>query len=187
LGVVSVFAVLLLLQSSHEMVFIVGLSGALAGLVGVKVTLALGCFITAAGLAFLGLEHGTQAEVLVGGAVMGAGIGFAFAAMPNLIVEAVPPEQTGEATGFNALVRAVGSSLGTQVTAAVLAGSAAAGSAVATDDGFTKGFLVGAGVAVVAGVAACLIPRSERHVSRTILADTGAAAPLGEPAYAEER
>ena len=28
--------------------------------------------------------------------------------MPNLIVEAVPLGQTGEATGFNALVRSVG-------------------------------------------------------------------------------
>ena len=36
--------------------------------------------------------------------VMSGGIGLAFAAMPNLIIEAVPPEQTGEATGFNALV-----------------------------------------------------------------------------------
>ena len=40
--------------------------------------------------------------------------------MPNLIIEAVPPHQTGEATGFNALVRSVGSSLGSQVSAAIL-------------------------------------------------------------------
>ena len=59
---------------------------------------------------------------------MSIGIGLAFAAMPNLIVEAVPPEQTGQATGFNTLVRSVGASLGSQVTAAVLAGSVVAGS-----------------------------------------------------------
>ena len=39
---------------------------------------------------------------------MSAGIGLAFAAMANLIVEAVPPQQTGEATGINTLMRSVG-------------------------------------------------------------------------------
>ena len=48
--------------------------------------------------------------------VMSIGIGLAFAAMPNLIVEAVPPEETGQATGVNTLVRSVGASLGSQVT-----------------------------------------------------------------------
>ena len=43
---------------------------------------------------------------------MSIGIGLAFAAMPNLIVDAVPPEETGEATGVNALVRSVGSVAG---------------------------------------------------------------------------
>ena len=61
--------------------------------------------------------------------VMSIGIGLAFAAMPNLIIDAVPPEETGQATGVNALVRSVGASLGSQVTAAVLAGSVVAGRA----------------------------------------------------------
>ena len=68
------------------------------------------------------LDHSTTAAILrLERCVLSVGIGLAFAAMPNLIVEAVPPEQTGEATGFNALVRSVGSSLGSQVTSSVLA------------------------------------------------------------------
>ena len=70
--------------------------------------------------------------------VMSAGIGLAFAAMPNLIVEAVPPAQTGEATGLNALARSVGASLGSQVTAAILAGSVVAGSALADRRGLHR-------------------------------------------------
>ena len=61
--------------------------------------------------------------------VMSTGIGLAFAAMPNLIVEAVSPEETGQATGVNTLVRSVGASLGAQVSAAVLAGSVVASGA----------------------------------------------------------
>ena len=104
------------------------LSGILGGRLGNKVPLALGGFLTALGLALLAAAHGTQAEVVAFSVVMSAGIGLAFAAMPNLIIEAVPPEQTGEATGFNALVRSVGSSLGSQVSATILAGSAVAAS-----------------------------------------------------------
>ena len=101
--------------------------------------------------------------------------------MPNLIVGAVPPTQTGEAIGFNALVRSVGASLGTQVSAAVLAGSAAAGSALPTDGGYTTAFLIGAGVALLAGLVALFIPPAgaEREPARL--------PPLGEPAYASRR
>ena len=86
--------------------------------------------------------------------VISVGIGLAFAAMPNLIVEAVPPQQTGEATGFNALVRSVGASLGSQVSAAILAGSVVAATVLPTDGGFTAAFLVCAGVAPLAALVA---------------------------------
>ena len=85
---------------------------------------------------------------MFGSLVMSIGIGFAFAAMPNLIVESVPPERTGEATGFNQLVRSVGSSLGSQISAAILAGSVVSGAP--TDAGYTAAFLVSAGVALAA-------------------------------------
>ena len=55
--------------------------------------------------------------------VLSIGIGLAFAAMPNLIFDAVPQSETGEATGFNTLVRSVGASLGSQIAAAILTGS----------------------------------------------------------------
>jgi sugar phosphate permease len=93
-------------------------------------------------------------------------IGLAFAAMANLIVEAVPPGQTGEATGINALTRSVGASIGSQVSAAILAGSAAASSPLATDGGFTAAFLVSAAVAAVAAGLAVLIPRGEHQAVR---------------------
>ena len=95
---------------------------------------------------------------MIGSLVMSIGIGFAFAAMPNLIVESVPPERTGEATGFNQLVRSVGSSLGSQISAAILAGSVVAGAP--TDAGYTAAFVVSAGVALAAGIVSALIPRA---------------------------
>jgi hypothetical protein len=84
-------------------------------------------------------------------------------------VEAVPPVQTGEATGFNALTRSVGASVGSQVTAAILAGTVIAGSPYATDGGFTAAFLISAGVAAIAAGIAVVIPRGE-HQSSTVRA-----------------
>ncbi len=175
---------LLLVPGTLMMLAFGPLSGILGGRVGNKVPLALGGALTAVGLTLLALAHGSQGEVIAFAVVMSGGIGLAFAAMPNLIIEAVPPHQTGEATGFNALVRSVGSSLGSQVSATILAGSAVAG--VATDAGFTHAFAVSAGVAACAGIVALAIPRTREHPHAPTLDEIGAASPLGEPAYSQE-
>jgi hypothetical protein len=91
---------------------------------------------------------------------MSTGIGLAFAAMPNLILEAVPPEETGQATGVNTLVRSVGASLGSQISAAILTGSVIAGTALPSDAGYTTAFLVSAGIATVAALVSLAIPRA---------------------------
>ena len=132
------------------------LSGVLGTRFGSRVPLALGAIITSTGLFLMALVHGTQLEIIVWNLVMSTGIGLAFAAMPNLILEAVSPEETGQATGVNTLVRSVGASLGAQISAAVLAGSVVAG--LPTDSGYTDAFLVSAGVALAAAITAFLIP-----------------------------
>ena len=99
--------------------------------------------------------------------VMSIGIGLAFAAMANLIVEAVPPSQTGEATGVNTLIRSVGSSIGSQVTAAILAGAVVAGSGL-PPRAATAAYLVCAAVAVAAALLAVADPA--RRAPRRALA-----------------
>ena len=59
---------------------------------------------------------------LRGLAALGLGIGLAFAAMANLVVEAVRQDQTGVATGINTIARSIGGAVGAQVAAALLAG-----------------------------------------------------------------
>ena len=58
---------------------------------------------------------------------MGVGIGLAFAAMANLIVEAVDRTKTSVATAMNTIMRTIGGSLGGQITASVVAGHVIAG------------------------------------------------------------
>jgi MFS family permease len=156
-GVGATRAGLLLLPGSLAMLFLGPLSGIIGTRFGNRVSLAIGGLGTAVGLGLLAWLHHSQAEVAIFATLMSGGIALAFAAMPNLILEAVSAQQTGEATGFNALVRSVGSSLGSQVSATILASSAVAG--VAVDAGFRDAFLVSAGVALGSAVIAACIPR----------------------------
>ena len=183
-GLDATGAGLLMLPGSLAMLFFGPLSGALGGRFGSKLPLTIGGLLSGLGLGLMSILHGSEGSVLVFNLVLSAGIGFAFAAMPNLIVEAVSSARTGEATGFNALLRSVGSSLGSQVTAAVLAGSAVAGSAVPTDGGFTKAFAIGGVVAVIAGLVAMFIPRRVplEEDGDVPMVEVGAPSPLGEPA-----
>jgi EmrB/QacA subfamily drug resistance transporter len=185
-GLSATSAGLLMLPAALTMLVVGPFSGILGARMGNKVPLALGGFTTATGLVLLGLLHGSQVEILIFNLITNVGIGLAFAAMPNLIVDAVPREQTGEATGFNAVVRSVGASLGSQVSAAILAGSVVGATGLPSGDGYTTAFLVSGGVAFIAALAAMFIPRTS-HGHLSVAGEVGAAAPLAEPAYATER
>jgi EmrB/QacA subfamily drug resistance transporter len=186
LGLSATGAGLLMLPGALTMLVVGPFSGILGARLGNKVPLAVGSAITALGLALMGFDHGSALAVIVWNVVTSIGIGLAFAAMPNLIVDAVPLEQTGEATGFNSVVRAIGSSLGSQVTAAVLTGTAVAATRLPTDGGYTGAFLLSAGVALLAAFAALAIPRTS-HGHLSVAGEVGAAGPLPDPAYATER
>jgi EmrB/QacA subfamily drug resistance transporter len=177
-GLGATGAGLLMLPGAVMMLFTGPISGALGTRFGSKLPLSIGAATVSVGLLGLGLDHGSEFAVIAWSFVMSTGVGLAFAAMANLIVEAVPRDQTGEATGINTLTRSVGSSLGSQVSAAILAGSAVAGSSLPTEDGFTAAFLVSAGVAAVAAGIAVVIPRGEHQALR-------ARAPRSEAALAE--
>jgi EmrB/QacA subfamily drug resistance transporter len=184
-GSTATQAGLLMLPGALSMLAAGPISGILGARTGNKVPLSLGAAVTAFGLAGVALAHGSHVAVIVWNLIASIGIGLAYAAMPNLIVEAVPREQTGEATGFNALVRSVGSSLGSQITSAVLVASAAAGSTLPAESGFRAAFLIAAGMALVAGLIALLIPRG-MYAHLSAAEEAGAAAPLGEPALAAD-
>src|SRR4051795_8200541 len=172
-GVDATRAGLLLLPGSLGMLAFGPLSGVIGSRFGNKVPLTIGSAVTALGLALLAASHDSQLAVLGFTFVMSSGIGLAFAAMPNLILEAVPARQTGEATGFNALVRSVGSSLGAQVCATIRAAAAVAG--VASDSGFTDAFAVSAVVAACSAAVAVFIPRTTGHRHAPVLGEIGAA------------
>jgi hypothetical protein len=94
--------------------------------------------------------------MLVSSALLGVGIGLAFAALGNLIVQAVPAQQTGVASGMNTVLRTLGGALGGQIAATFVAGDMVRGLPALT--GFTRTFALSAAVLGCRGIAGLLVP-----------------------------
>lgn len=159
---------LFLLPTVVMMVIFGPVAGILVRKVGPKLPLFLGGISVTAAFVLPALAHGELWQVVVSGLLTGAGIGLAFAAMSNAIIESVPAEQTGEASSVNTIARTIGSSIGTAVIAALIS-SHSTPQGLPTDDAFTIGFWVCAAVAVLAIVAAIAAP-SMRHRREQALA-----------------
>jgi EmrB/QacA subfamily drug resistance transporter len=147
---------LFLAPSTLGMLLLGPVAGRLSEGVGSRVPLILGGLTTTLSFVILALAHDQHWEIYVASAVLGAGIGLAFASLANLIVEAVPRNQTGVATGMNTVMRTLGGSVGGQIGASVLAGTVVAG--VPTEGGFTGAFVLAAGACALATLAALAIP-----------------------------
>src|SRR5206468_10814712 len=112
---------LYLLPSSVTLLFAGPVAGLIGRRTGSKWPLSAGLLLVSAAAASLAIWHDESWQILVAMAVLGIGVGFAYAAMAVLITEAVRPTETGVATGMNTAMRTVGGVVGGQVGAALLA------------------------------------------------------------------
>src|SRR4051794_24236532 len=153
---------LILLPSTAVMLFAGPFAGWLGSRFGSRLPLLIGTLTAAAAFALIGLAHEERWELYIGTALMGAGIGFAFAAMANLIVEAVEPTETGVATGMNTIMRTVGGSLGAQISATIVSAHVIAGTHIAKEGGYTAAFFLSSAVMLLAFGATLLVPTRAR-------------------------
>ncbi len=142
-------------------------SGRLSTTVGSKVPLLIGAFVSCVAFVILASAHGSDWEIYAAMLVLGLGIGFAFASMANLIVEAVPGHQTGVATGMNTIVRTIGGAVGSQVTAGIVAATLA-GNGLPTETGFTIAFAASAAALAVGFAVAFAVPTRAAEADRRI-------------------
>jgi EmrB/QacA subfamily drug resistance transporter len=137
-----------------------GVLGSMAGRVERRFTsrraLVAGAVISAAACGWLAAYSRHPFGMLISSALLGVGIGLAFAALGNLIVQAVPPEQTGVATGMNTVLRTLGGALGGQLAATFISAHMVDG--LPTLTGFTRTFAMSALVLAGCAVAGLLIP-----------------------------
>lgn len=148
----------LLILPSAVMTFITGLVTARIALrIGAKTIVVVGCVVAAVGMFALAFFHDTKLEILVANGLTGLGVGLAFACLANLIVAAVPPEQTGVATGMNANIRTIGGSIGTAVMASIVTAHFLP-DGFPLEVGYARGFAVLGGALLLAAVAGLAIP-----------------------------
>jgi EmrB/QacA subfamily drug resistance transporter len=142
-------------------------AGRVARRYGSKAALIVGTAVTSLCFAWLAVAHSHPYDLLIGSTLLGIGIGLAFSALGNLIVQAVPPTQTGVASGMNTVMRTLGGALGGQLTATLIADNTSHG--LPTVTGFTDSFVLATAFLVVGVVAAALVPgRQARAASHEL-------------------
>jgi EmrB/QacA subfamily drug resistance transporter len=141
------------------------LAGSLAGRLerrfGSRRLLTAGTMFSAGAFVLLAITH-NPIDVILASTLLGIGIGLAFAAMANIIVGAVPPDQTGVATGVNTISRSLGGALGSQVVASILAGSVIASSGLPAESAFIISFVLSSALLGVAAAVSLAIPARRR-------------------------
>lgn len=113
--------------------------------------LSAGAAISALASLSVALFHDSAWQLALAAAALGIGTGLTTSATPNLIVQSVPSEQTGIATGINANIRTIGGALGTTIFTAVIGASVVAG--MPSEAGFVAAFIVGTALTAIGAVA----------------------------------
>jgi len=133
-------------------------AGAISARFGSRAALLAGILFATASFAMLAVAHAHPYELLIAASLLGIGIGLAFAALGNLIVQAVPAEQTGVASGMNTVMRTLGGALGGQLSATFIASNMA--NDLPTVTGFTETFLMATGFLVLCFITGLLVPKA---------------------------
>jgi EmrB/QacA subfamily drug resistance transporter len=139
-------------------------AGAISARFGSRAALLGGILFSTASFLLLALAHSQPWQFLVAASLLGVGIGLAFAALGNLIVQAVPSHQTGVASGVNTVMRTLGGALGGQLSATFIAEHMSNG--LPTVTGFTETFAMATGFLVLCFFTGLLVPKALGAASR---------------------
>jgi MFS family permease len=138
--------------------FVLGTSaGPLARRFGSKRLLLVGCLLSGVGYAAMAVWHGSVGVIASVAILMGTGSGLVFAAMANVIVSSVRPDQTGVASGMNANIRTIGGSLGSAIVSSLVTAHAGP-DGLPLERGYVVGFLLMSGAVLLAALAAAFVP-----------------------------
>jgi MFS family permease len=164
LGQSLVVTGLVLVPSGLVMMATAPLSARISRTRGPKVTLMAGAVVVAAGYGLGVVLMSSVWQLVLVSALIGAGIGLAYGAMPALIMSAVPVSETAAANSLNTLMRSIGTSVSSAVAGVILAQlTISLGPVqVPAQDGFRLIMAIGCGTALLALVIAAFIPGMRR-------------------------
>lgn len=141
--------------------------------------LVAGLLIMAAGFAAVGVAHDGKGLLIVLAGVFGFGQGLGYAAIPNLLIAAVPPQLQASTASIVGVFQSAFPAILPVVVFAVLNNSYVAplppemtgGAVLYTNDGYLVAFSISAGAAVIGALVAALLPRTIRQVDAPAAAD----------------
>ncbi|MGW6728842.1 MFS transporter [Nocardia sp. NPDC055029] len=159
-GLSMVAAGLAMAPGGVVMMLLSPVSARLSAKKGPKLTLALGSAVIGLGYLFAVLLMDSVWQIVVAGIIVAGGVGLAYAAMPALIMGAVPITETAAANGLNSLMRSVGTSTSAAVMGVVLAHMTMqlGPHVLPSREGFHAAFYIAIAGAVVAIVLTLCIP-----------------------------
>lgn len=156
-GASVVVSGLYLLPATVGMMIAGSAAGRIAARFGSQSAAIAGSAVSATGFAWLAVAHAHPYDMLVAASFLGIGIGLAFAALGNLIIQAVPPEQTGAASGMNTVMRTIGGAIGGQLAAIFIADHLAR-TGLPSVTGFTDTFVMATAFLILCTLAGFAIP-----------------------------
>ena len=159
---------LYLLPSTIAIIVLGQMAGILERRIGSRGSLIWGAVFALACYVLLVAARSQPIDIFVAATLLGIGIGLSFSAMANLIVENVPQEQTGVATGMNAVTRTLGGAFGGQVAATLLASNLGAGG-IPTDTGYALSFVMCLIALAAASAVALWVPRRGAFADRELV------------------
>lgn len=160
LGLSMVAAGLVLAPTGCVMMLLSPVSAWISARFGPKLTLGTGSAVIGLGYLCAAALMDSVWQIMLASVLVAGGVGLAYAAMPALIMGAVPITETAAANGLNALMRSVGTSTSAAVASAVLANmTITLGSQVLPSrDAFHTTFLISVAAACTAIALTALIP-----------------------------
>lgn len=175
LGRTMIQAGLLLAPSGFVMYLFSSVGARLSAARGPRTSLSTGIVVIGLGYVSALFLRDQPWEITLATVFIGAGIGIAYAAMPALIMGAVPITETAAANGLNALMRSMGTSLSSAVISVVLAHQVVRLGPVVlpSSHGFTLALLISVGAAVVALGFSLAIPRPAPPAAVEVTRDEG--------------
>ncbi len=159
-GLSMVSAGLALAPTGFVMMLLSPVSARLSASRGPKVTLALGSAVIAVGYLCAVVLMNSVWQIMLAAVIVAGGVGLAYAAMPALIMGAVPITETAAANGLNSLMRSIGTSTSAAVMSVVLAHMTIefGPHLLPSRDGFHTTFLIAMAAALAAIGLTALIP-----------------------------
>jgi len=167
-GLDIVTAAYVIMPAGLVMMIISPLSGWLERTIGGRRLFTMGTIAIVLSYLFVLIWSSEVWHIFVANILVGVGIGFSYAAMPMIIMRAVPAHETGASNGLNALFRSVGTASAAAVLGAVLAAMSTDfdGVPVPTAQAFDVCYWIAIIVAAVAVILSLLIPKqaiAEQH------------------------